>query len=111
MRNSGIEMNSFKRLIYDLEDYARQQGGRFWLLDTDKYTDTPPQGQLWVVVDFEQGAVPATIYIDIVAKKHGVPYRVSQATDLTEEFKTAVLPNALVLWGPPSEAPKEPANE
>ncbi|MHA6643649.1 hypothetical protein [Mesorhizobium sp. A623] len=104
-------MNNFKRLVYDLEDYARQQGGRFWLLDVNKYTESPPQGQLWVVVDFEQGAVPATIYVDITGKKHGVPYRVSQAADLTEKFKSTVLPNALVLWGPPYDPPTGAAND
>lgn len=92
-------MNNLKEIAYELEDYARQQGGRFWLLDVSSLRQRP--GELHVVVDFEEGVVPASVFIDIVCTKHRMPHRVSLAADLTDEFKQQVLPNAMILWGPP----------
>lgn len=101
-------MSKLKEVIYALEDYARQQSGRFWLLDINTSTQAPPKGGLHIVVDFEKGGVQASIFVDIVCKKHRMPNRVSHASGLTEEFRQAVLPNALVLWGPPYSPPQVP---
>ncbi len=100
-------MNSFSRLVYELEDYARQNGGRFWLLDVKHRHREPPNGSVYVVVDFEHGSMQASVFVDIVCKRHRYPYRMSQAADLTEEFKQTVLPNAMILSGPPPMSPDD----
>jgi hypothetical protein len=93
-------MTDFQHLIYELEDYARQNGGRFWLLDVPGRS-SPPPALLKVVVEFEHGAMQAAIFVDIVCKKNRVPFKVYVEDNLPEAFKHAILPNALVLMGPP----------
>jgi len=99
-------MTDFQHLIYELEDYARENGGRFWLLDVPGRSSPLPEGSLRVVVDFEQGSLQATLFVDIICRKHRVPFSILQAADLTDGFKKAVLPNALVLMGPPKLSPE-----
>jgi hypothetical protein len=96
----------FDHLIFELEDYARENGGRFWLLDIPGRSSPLPQGSLRVVVDFEQGGMQATLFVDIVCRKHRVLFSILQAADLPDEFKQAALPNALILFGPPMVSPE-----
>ncbi len=94
-------MTRFQHLIYELEDYARQNGGRFWLLDVPGRSSPLPQGSLRVVVDFKKGGMQAAIFVDIVCRKHRIPFKVHVEDSLPEAFKHTMLPNALLLMGPP----------
>src|SRR5690606_4909380 len=74
-RHGGPAVNGFSHLVYELEDYARQNGGRFWLLHVKSRLREPPNGSLYVVVDFEHGSLQASVFVDIVCKRHRYPYR------------------------------------
>lgn len=104
-------MTRFQHLIYELEDYARENGGRFWLLDVPGRSSPLPQGSLRVVVDFEQGGMQATLFVEITCRKHRVPFQIFQAGDLPDEFKQTVLPNALILMGSPMLSPEDAKQE
>ena len=93
-------MTRFDHLIFELEDYAREHGGRFWLLDVPGRS-SPPPASLRIVVDFDQGERQASLFVEITCRKHRVPFSTLQAADLADEFKQAVLANALVLGGAP----------
>jgi hypothetical protein len=93
-------MTHFQHLIYELEDYARLNRGRFWLLDVPSRT-SPPPALLKVVVEFERGQQQAAVFVDIVCRKHRTPFKVYVEDSLPETFKHAILPNALILCGPP----------
>jgi hypothetical protein len=96
-------MTDFQHLIYELEDYARQNGGRFWLADVPSRT-SPPPSQLWVVVDFDDGSIPATVFVEIVCKKHGIRFLVFEAANMDGFVREQMLPNALVLGGAPYDS-------
>ena len=67
----------FNHLVYELEDYARQQGGRFWLLDVKRHE--PPNGSgeerlldQYSIANrlsyFLWGGMPDELLMDIAAK-------------------------------------------
>ena len=77
-------MTHFQHLVFELEDYARQNGGRFWLLDVPGRSSPLPQGSLRVVVDFERGGMQSTIFVDITCRKHRITFTILQAADLPD---------------------------
>lgn len=74
------------KIAGELGVVAQNLDGRFILMDVRSLDDRPPQGQQWVVVDFDVNDDEASQMAISIGERFGVPFRTSLFVDMEDDF-------------------------
>lgn len=90
-------MSDLPKIAERLERYAFDNNGRYWLADVSNLDRHPPNDQLWVLVDFDEGAFSAKVFAERVCSEGGYRFLIFVISDMAEELVELIRRNAMII--------------